>query len=246
MNNQYDPNNYGNPYPQYNPNQYPNNNYNGYNNGYNNYNNWNQMPPMMPPNNNYNNNNDDDSNKGGGILSFLIALILLIAAVAFLLHLLGVINLKELYNKYILKEETQEVLEDEEEKQPEVKDEITDEIKKELDNYCTLIDSEGHYFKQEENNILCVDNICKLQKEDKVYTKDCKNNSYNTTTTDEFSQDLQKEVIFNTLCSNLDSEGNYTYKDENNEYEYTCNNYTCQVKIADKEYTKTCQANPTQ
>lgn len=232
MNNQY--NNYNNGYNNY------NNNYNGYN-----YNNWNQMPnPMMQPNNN-NYNNDDDSNKGGGIISFLVALILLAALVVFLLHLLGIINVKELYNKYILKEtETEEVTEQETPpQQEETSDEILEETKKELDNICSLTDENGNYNKEVSNNIICNSNSCFIQKGEDIYAKNCTTNQYFKSTEEELTTILKQTTILETLCNSLDANGNYTNQDENKEYEYSCTNYVCQVKIDDKEFTKTCQKN---
>lgn len=232
MNNQY--NNYNNGYNNYN-NGYNNN----YNNGYNyNYNNWNQPP--MPP---MNNNNDDDSNKGGGIISFILALLILIVAVAFLLHLLGVVDLKELYNKYILKEETKEVVDTptKPEEKEEDKDEITEETKKELDNYCTFVDESGNYKIEDNQNMICLDNVCMLQVKDNIYAKNCKTNEYGKKTVDEFTKALQREVILNTLCTNIDANGNYTNTDENNEYEVSCNNFTCTAKIDGVDYSKNCQ-----
>lgn len=243
-------------------NQYYNN---GYNNGYNNYNpnnfnNWNQMPQQ---NMNYN-NDDDNSNKGGGFFSFLLALIILIVAVAFLLHLIGVFDLKELYNKYILKQDETKEVEKTEDKEEQEKEEVTEDAetkaKKQLDNMCSLVDESGNYNVDIDESTFtkgtCGNNVCayididdelieKIQKNPdyqlaegekmELYTKDCKTGEYNKRTID---YESNFEIMLDTACANVDTNGNYNVS--SGDSNVTCTNYECEVTSNGKTYNKTC------
>lgn len=226
MNNQYNPNNNNNLY---------NNQYNNYNNGYNN--GWpNQMQSPQP-----NNNQHNDDNRGGGFFSFLFALILLGAAVAFLLHLLGIIDLKELYDKYIVRNDnTQEVDKKEEKtKDKEEKENNLDTSKKELDNMCGLVDNEGSYQVVGKGDSGCSEYLCILTEKDIVYAKDCKTNEYYELDKDEVEERAQQIINLKSKCSIVDEYGNYI-PTEPDEYHTSCSDFVCRSEVNGKEYIRAC------
>lgn len=223
MNNQYNGNNY--------------NPYNQYNNGYNN-----QMPPQQMPPQQY---HQPDDNRGGGFFSFLLAFILLAVAVVFLLQILGIIDVKEIYDKYVVRnDDTKEVDtkdDDKKEEEEQEKDEISSEIKKQLDEMCPLIDENGTYVDENKDDRTCKNKICTIEVKDYLYSKKCDSDEYIKESLEEKTKELERQYILNLLCSMVDEAGNYT-PDEADQGKYSCNEFVCKVNLDGKEYTGTCKA----
>lgn len=152
------------------------------------------------------------------------------------------------------------------EKEPEEKEESIN-YKKELENMCSYVDSDGNYnidvFEKAESQLdyledkgkydqmwdavkgleACSDFECIIVEDNdshKYHTYDCELDEYETELFEidsEAEETLNANSVLRNACSNIDSKGNYTAEN------IKCENFMCDATIEGKTYTKDCTVN---
>ena len=208
-------------------------------------------------------------NKGGGFFSFLIAFILVIGLALFLLDYTGKIDTKSIISKVyhkVVKKDNKENQSEEDPSEEQI-EKITEE---DVSKLCNEMDENGFYNKELIDNLsnkisslpqsatikerweiikgakYCLEGICYIYEEDdnhNIHEYEKKKKKYNKSTLEEEVEESKIKTTLVTLCSNVDSKGNYVDSSQTEEEKSSayCENFVCKIKIEDKEYIRNCK-----
>ncbi len=113
-------------------------------------------------------------------------------------------------------------------------------IKNELQNLCnTKLDSDGNYISSD-GNPACFGNVCTfIDESEKMYSLNCSSGEYEKNDW----LDVKSEMMLSTMCSGTDSNGNYVYENDDDEYSVSkCENNVCYLEYKDgRQKSKVCK-----
>lgn len=209
----------------------------------------------------------------GGKLTFILAFLVLIAAVVFLLHSTGTIDVVKFVNEKILHKEELKESDKEKDNDKDSENVVDVDMQTELLEMCMLVDENGDYnydeylqyvsdeaakltekpSESETFEIMsgmgyCASDMCMhLEKDGTVNALTCSNGEYLRMSYYDFQDYLWEQIsinlILNTACANVDNNGFYVIDGEDGEASVKCDNFICVTDYNGSEHTKDCRIN---